>query len=94
MDLVLFDEILQQCIEMRVLNITISGGEPMMNPNLIKILEKCRDANFSINLLTNLNLLSDDLLEVIVSNPLLSVQTSLYSMDEEIHDSITNRKGV
>lgn len=93
MDLVLFDEILQQCIEMRVLNITISGGEPMMNPNLIKILEKCHDANFSINLLTNLNLLSDDLLEVIVSNPLLSVQTSLYSMDEEIHDSITKRKG-
>ena len=93
MDLALFEDILQQCIDMRVLNITISGGEPMMNPNLIQMLEKCRDANFSINLLTNLNLLSDELLTVIASNPLLSVQTSLYSMNEEIHDSITKRKG-
>ena len=93
MDLALFEDILQQCIDMRVLNMTISGGEPMMNPNLIQMLEKCRDANFSINLLTNLNLLTDELLEVIASNPLLSVQTSLYSMNEEIHDSITKRKG-
>lgn len=89
----LFDDILKQCREMHVLNITISGGEPMMNPKIISILNKCRENNFSINLLSNLTLLTDEICEVISSNPLVSVQTSLYSMNEAVHDSITRKKG-
>lgn len=89
----MFDDILRQCREMNVLNLTISGGEPMLNPHLNSFLLKCRANNFSVNLLSNLTLLSDDLLETISSNPLISVQTSLYAMDATIHDSITNRPG-
>lgn len=93
MDNHVFDEILSQCIDMNVINITISGGEPLLNPSLTAFLRKCKDANFSINILSNLVLLTDELLEEFESNPLISVQASLYSMDETIHDLITRRKG-
>lgn len=66
---------------------------PMLNPNLIYFIDKCRENNFSINILSNLTLLTDDMVSVFSKTPLLSVQTSLYSMDAAIHDSITTVKG-
>ncbi len=89
----MFDKILAQCVSMRVLNITLSGGEPMLNPNLNSFLLKCQRANFSINILSNLTLLSEELLEIIIANPLIGIQTSLYAMDEDVHDAITCQKG-
>lgn len=93
MPLALFKEVLNQSSECKVLNITISGGEPMLNPNLIEFIELCRDGNYSINLLSNLTLLTDDLVSAFERTPLLSVQTSLYSMDGDTHDSITTSRG-
>jgi radical SAM protein with 4Fe4S-binding SPASM domain len=89
----IFDDILKQCVNMHVINITISGGEPMLNPNLNNFLRRCKQYNFSVNLLSNLTLLTNELLETIVSNPLISIQTSLYAMDERVHDSITRNEG-
>ena len=88
-----FDRILSQCRSMNVLNITISGGEPLLNPNLKRFLLECSRYNFSVNLLSNLTLLSEELIDLIAANPLISIQTSLYSMDESVHDSITRKKG-
>lgn len=89
----MFDVILRQSKVMNILNITISGGEPMLNPSLNSFLQKCKVNNLSVNLLTNLTLLTEELLDVISDNPLISVQTSLYAMDEKIHDAITQQRG-
>lgn len=89
----LFHAILEQSKACRVLNITISGGEPMLNPHLLAFIRECRDNNFSINLLSNLTLLTDEMVYEFEKTPLLSVQTSLYSMNEEVHDSITQSRG-
>lgn len=89
----MFDNILCQSVSMNVLNITISGGEPLLNPLLKSFLLKCQEHNFSINLLSNLTLLTKDLLNTIIDNPLISIQTSLYAMNGDIHDSITHNKG-
>lgn len=89
----MFYKVLRQCKEMNVLNLTISGGEPMLNPQLKDFLLECQQQNFSVNLLSNLTLLSDELLEIIVNYPLLSIQTSLYAMNPQVHDSITGHKG-
>jgi len=93
MSLDMFSIIVEQCRANNVLNITISGGEPMINPNLKDFLSLCGQYNFSINLLSNLTLLSEEILQMLVENPLVSVQTSLYSMNEAIHDSITHLSG-
>lgn len=89
----MFDIILDQCRGMNVLNLTISGGEPMLNPSLKEYLQKCQQYNFSVNLLSNLTVLTDDLIEIIEKNPLVSIQTSLYAMKPEIHDAITRATG-
>ena len=89
----LFLRILGQCKDCNVLSITISGGEPMINPELLVFIKECRENNISVNLLSNLTLLSDEMLQEFVKTPLLSVQTSLYSMSGAVHDSITSVRG-
>lgn len=89
----LFLRILDQCKECNVLSITLSGGEPMLNPDLLFFIKECRKNNISVNLLSNLTLLSDKMLQEFVKTPLLSIQTSLYSMNADVHDSITTVRG-
>lgn len=89
----LFYNILNQCKNMNLLHITISGGEPMLHKNFCDFLKKCRDYDFSVSLLSNLTLLNEEILEEIKANPLLGVQVSLYSMDSNIHDEITQMQG-
>ena len=93
MDENLFNLVLSQAIELNLLHITISGGEPMLHPRFIDFMRKCREADMSVNILSNLTLLNDEMIEEMKLNPLLSVQTSIYSMQENIHDGITHQKG-
>lgn len=89
----MFYNILDQAREMNVLHLTLSGGEPMIHANFTEFLKKCNEYNFSVNILSNLTLLKLDILEEMKQNPLVCVQTSLYSMNPDIHDSITQEDG-
>ncbi len=89
----LFYKILDQCNEMKVLHLTLSGGEPMLHKSFCDFLKKCKEYNFSVNILSNLTLLNDEILDEIRKNPLIGVQVSLYSMNPDIHDDITKKKG-
>ncbi|SFL60909.1 radical SAM additional 4Fe4S-binding SPASM domain-containing protein [Porphyromonadaceae bacterium KH3CP3RA] len=89
----LFYDVLEQCKNMRLLHLTISGGEPMLHKNFCDFLRKCREYNFSVNVLSNLTLLDDEIIKEMKANPLLGVQVSLYSMNSSIHDKITQKKG-
>lgn len=89
----LFYAILEQARAMNLLHLTISGGEPMQHSSFIDFLKKCKSLDFSVSVLSNLTLLDKDILMELRDNPLLGVQTSLYSMDARIHDSITKVKG-
>lgn len=89
----LFQSILKQCIDMNLLHISISGGEPMLHDHFILFLKACRENNFSVNVLSNLTLLTDEIITEMKRNPLLSVQTSLYAVDPTIHDAITCMPG-
>ena len=89
----LFYNTLQQCYDMKLLHINISGGEPMLHKNFIDFLRKCREYDFSVNVLSNLTLLTEDILNEMKANPLLGVQVSVYSMNDTIHDGITQVKG-
>jgi radical SAM protein with 4Fe4S-binding SPASM domain len=89
----IFYNILKQCKDMRLLHLTISGGEPMVHKSFSDFLRKCREYDFSINVLSNLTLINDEIIIEMKANPLLGVQVSLYSMDSNIHDEITQMKG-
>lgn len=89
----LFYNILEQCKNLRLLHLTLSGGEPMLHRNFCDFLRKCKEYDLAINVLSNLTLLNDEILKEMKANPLLCVQVSLYSMDPIIHDKITHVKG-
>lgn len=89
----LFYDILKQCKDLKLLHLTLSGGEPMLHKHFCAFLEKCREYDFSVNVLSNLTLLNDNILKEMKKNPLLGVQVSLYSINPIIHDGITQMKG-
>ncbi|WP_192459584.1 radical SAM/SPASM domain-containing protein, partial [Musicola keenii] len=89
----LFYDILEKCKDMKVLHLTLSGGEPMLHKDFCDFLRKCREYDFSVSILSNLTLLNDETLNEMKKNPLLGVQVSLYSMNPDIHDEITKKKG-
>jgi len=88
-----FYDLLDQCRDMGVLSLTLSGGEPMLHKNFCDFLRKAKEYDFSINILSNLTLLNDEIIKEMKENRLSSVQVSLYSMDPDTHDSITQLKG-
>jgi MoaA/NifB/PqqE/SkfB family radical SAM enzyme len=89
----LFYSVLEQCSELGVLNLTISGGEPLLHKHFLNFLCKVKEYDFSINILSNLTLLNDDIIAEMKTCHLSSVQTSLYSMNPEVHDAITKMPG-
>lgn len=92
-DSTLFLRIIDEARLLNALNITISGGEPLLHKDFILFLRRCRELDLSVNVLSNLVLLSDQIVQEMCANPLLSVQTSLYSIDSSVHDSITKVPG-
>jgi radical SAM protein with 4Fe4S-binding SPASM domain len=89
----LFYNVLKQCNDLKLLHLTLSGGEPMLHKNFCDFLRICREYDLSVNVLSNLTLLNDDMIKEMKANPLLGVQVSLYSMNSGIHDEITQKKG-
>ena len=89
----LFFKIVKDGRAMNIINVTLTGGEPMLHPNFTAFLEKCRNLDLSVNVLSNLTLLTNSIVEEMKKNPLLSVQTSIYSMDSYVHDAITKFQG-
>lgn len=88
-----FKYILDQYVEMGGLHVTLSGGEALMNKDILKMLRYCRENDMQISLLTNLISLKDEQIPFLKEINLSLIQTSLYSMNAEIHDLITTVKG-
>jgi radical SAM protein with 4Fe4S-binding SPASM domain len=89
----LFYDVLDQCRGMGVLAGTLSGGEPLLHPRFCEFLQKAKDYDFSINILSNLTLLNGEIIAEMKASRLSSVQVSLYSMKSEVHDAITQMPG-
>lgn len=89
----LFYRIIEEGRDLNIINVTLSGGEPLLHKDIVDFLRRCRELEFSVNVLSNLTLLSDEIIEEMSKNSLLCVQTSIYSMDADVHDSITKVKG-
>jgi radical SAM protein with 4Fe4S-binding SPASM domain len=88
-----FYDILDQAHDMGVLELTLSGGEALLHPHFCDFLQKAKEKDFSVGVLSNLTLLTDEIISVMKGTRLSSVQVSLYSMEPLIHDAITKIPG-
>ncbi len=78
------------------LQVTITGGEALLNRNWKEILTIIQNEGCSFSLFSNGTLLSDadaDFVASLVSKGLKEVQLSIYALDPVIHDNVTNLKG-
>lgn len=91
-DDLMFD-ILEQCRKMEVMHLVFSGGEPMSHPSFCDFVKRAKDLDFSVTILSNLTLLTDEIVKVLQYKHPACVNVSLYSMNTEVHDSITKLKG-
>ena len=78
--------------EMGGMHVTFSGGECMLHPDFEKILRYAHKMDLTVGILSNLTM-CDDAKVSLLKEVDATVQVSLYSMDEKIHDEITRRPG-
>jgi len=88
-----FKRIVDEFVEMNGLHVTLSGGEALMNKDVLRMLRYAREKDLQISLLTNLIALKDEQIPVLKEVNLSLIQVSLYSMDAAKHDLITTVKG-
>ena len=75
------------------LKIFFSGGECMLHPNFKEIVQFAKELDLSMHLLSNLTLCDDEMTDFLKTMNIGSIQVSLYSMDSQIHDAITQVPG-
>ena len=85
--------ILDEFAAMGGLHVTLSGGEAFLHKDLMEICRYCRKKDLKISILSNLISLKEEQIPVLKEVNLSLIQTSLYSMNPEIHDFITTVPG-
>lgn len=88
----LFYNVVKQLKELNVFNVTLSGGECMAHPKFKEYLRYLKQEGFFVVILSNLTLLNDEIIQIMKENSAVNVRTSLYSMNPEHHDKITQLK--
>lgn len=88
-----FRAVIDQFADIGGLHVTLSGGEVFLHKDIIRILQYCREKDMEICILSNLIALRDVQIPFIKSVNVSYIQASLYSMDPNIHDTITAIKG-
>lgn len=89
------EEIVSRIKETGAEYVTLSGGEPMMHPQIMEIIDTLAKMNVRITLLSNLYLLEKkDLADRLVPYAkVLTIVTALHSAEPSAHDAITNTPG-
>lgn len=86
-------EIIDEAREIGVYNLRLSGGEISTYPQLSKIITYARKRYMNVSLLSNMSVLDDEVLSSIEKYGLDSVEATVFSTDEEIHDKFVGTPG-
>ena len=86
-------DVLRQLHDMGGQKVVFSGGEVLLYKRLFDVLEECHRLRLRTLLQSNLLTMTPDMIDKFKQLDIFNVQVSLYSTDEQIHDSITHRKG-
>jgi len=86
-------EVLDQLAAAGTLHLLVTGGEPLLRPDLPQILEAAAERGFFVALLTNGTLLSAEWVARLRDLHPHFVGTSLYGATPNTHDMVTRQRG-
>jgi MoaA/NifB/PqqE/SkfB family radical SAM enzyme len=75
------------------MNLTLSGGEPLANPDFLRIARAARERYFTLRVFTNGSLIDESLAQEIAGLYPSAVEVSIHGADAETHESTTARAG-
>lgn len=85
--------IIDEFAKMGGLHVTLSGGEVFMHKDIISIVNYCREKDMQVSILSNLIAIKEHHIAELKKANISVLQTSLYSMNPVIHDTITTVPG-
>jgi radical SAM protein with 4Fe4S-binding SPASM domain len=81
-------EMLDTLAEQHVMQLTLTGGEPLMHPDFFAILEKATALFPNVMILSNGALMTDEVVQRIADSGVMSVSISIHG-DEATHENLT-----
>lgn len=85
--------VVEKIIEADVFEVILSGGEPLLAPELCNLVLKLAESNIRVYLITNRTLLTKEIAYRLKESGLKGLQISLHASEEKIHESITRLTG-
>ena len=82
-DQYLLDKVVTLAQTNNMLQIYLTGGEPLLHKNFVNIYIKLKKLGFFISIFSNGSIISDDIKEIFLINPPNMVEISIYGFSEE-----------
>jgi MoaA/NifB/PqqE/SkfB family radical SAM enzyme len=92
LDLARFRSLVTEFRALRVFNVNVSGGEPLLHPDVVELVSAVHAAGLSVTMSTNATLLTPKLAHRLAAVGLRRVQVSLDSSVPAEHDRIRGRR--
>ncbi len=88
-----FEEALQELKQLGCLHIVLAGSEPLMHPDIVRIIELISKYGFVLTLQSNVTLINDEIIAALKTCSVKMIFASLYTDDAAIHERITGVMG-
>ncbi len=85
--------LIDQLADVGVLNITFTGGEPLLHPHLFEMMEYARKKPLSVTLFTNATLITPAVAQKLRELSVIRVNVSIDGPDSESHDQFRGMEG-
>ena len=93
LDIDALKELIDQAVNLGVYQFDITGGEPLLYPNLEELLSALYDAGMLVTVFSNLTVLTNKSLELLKKYKIKKIITSIDSSDAKAHDDFRGVKG-
>ena len=88
-----FEAVIEEAVPLGLTAVKLTGGEPLMHPQIKEILEIIRREDLRLVMETNALLATPELCEDIARSPHRFISVSIDGADEETHDYVRNIPG-
>lgn len=85
--------VIDELSSMGARQVTLTGGEPFLHPDIYAIIEHARKAPMSVDIFTNGTLITQDIIEKISKSGVRRFNISVDSINPSIHDEFRGKKG-